>query len=201
MELTGTSATKNPLGLNISGLFVAIFGGSRTHLKFENISKQLGQALYSQKYNIIYGGGSGGPMAAAPLELSRLGGQTIGVLPKYWEHDCGETPGHLILVDNLAERKKYFFDYSCAFVGLPGGFGTLDEILEYVTYRQMQVHSKPIILLNVDGFYDCFKEWINRAVMEGCISQNCQSILQIVDSIDDVISILDSQRQELGYSY
>ena len=192
---------KNPLKLNINGLFIAVFGASGSHAKYEKVASNLAESLYNNKMNIVYGGGAGGIMGAGPVRMNELGGQVIGILPKVWEFESGPTPGILYLVDTLSERKNLFFDYACAFVAIPGGFGTMDEICEYITWRQMGVHTKPIILLNVDNFFEGFLIWIDRAVKEGLIRESCKEILVVVSSVEQVISHLNAHRAELAPNY
>eukprot|EP00834_Sanchytrium_tribonematis_P002035 NODE_56_length_28873_cov_1.243101.p11 type:complete len:200 gc:universal NODE_56_length_28873_cov_1.243101:10402-11001(+) len=178
----------NSRKLKISGLFVALFGGSNSHSKFDLTSVELSRLFYKNNYNIVYGGGKVGPMGTGPLELSKLGGQTIAVIPKVWE--C-ESPGHTILVETLAERKKLFFEYACAFVAIPGGFGTVDEVCEYITWRQMGLHKKPIILLNCDNYFDGFIAWIDHAHNEGLIRETCKEIITVCSTVDQVIDVLN----------
>eukprot|EP00835_Amoeboradix_gromovi_P006529 NODE_787_length_4254_cov_0.173526.p2 type:complete len:202 gc:universal NODE_787_length_4254_cov_0.173526:3578-4183(+) len=201
MQATDISVVKNPLNLKISGLFVSVFGASSRHAKFESVATELAIEFHKNNYNIVYGGGSEGIMGAGPTKMQELGGQVIGILPRVWEDFCGKTPGHLILVNNLAERKNHFFDYSCAFVAVPGGFGTLDEVLEYITWRQMKIHTKPIILLNTNDFFDGFLRWIDCAHNEGLIKQDCKEFLVVKNNPKDVVDHLNSMRSELSPSF
>tara|TARA_B110001454_G_scaffold219202_1_gene251941 strand:- start:19832 stop:20362 length:531 start_codon:yes stop_codon:yes gene_type:complete len=152
---------------------IALFCGARSgtaeHAKTAN---EFIDWMKSNKYSLVYGGGSTGIMGSVSNALIKNGSKVIGVIPHFlydWEvgnDDCTE----LIKVISMHERKKIMFDRADAFVVLPGGFGTLDEICEMITWKQLKTHNKPIAFLNSSGYFDKFFEFIEYGVKAEYIS-------------------------------
>ncbi len=118
--------------------------------------EDLAFCMVSQDIRLVYGGGSVGVMGAIADEVLRLGGQVTGVIPQFL---MDKEVGHLsvtemVITSNMHERKQKMADLSEGFVVLPGGFGTLEEFFEVLTWLQLGLHGKPIGVLNVDGYYD-----------------------------------------------
>lgn len=116
---------------------------------------QLGRDLASAKLKLIYGGGGVGLMGACALAAHEAGGEVLGIIPHFLKVreqrlDVVET----IVVDSMHERKIQLFDRSDAFVVLPGGIGTLEEIVELLSWRRLDLHAKPVVFYNVDGFWE-----------------------------------------------
>ncbi|WP_231492028.1 TIGR00730 family Rossman fold protein [Pedobacter sp. Leaf170] len=118
--------------------------------------KELAQSLVQQKIKLVYGGGSVGVMGVLANDVLELGGEVTGVIPQFL---MDKEVGHkgvteMILTENMHQRKQKMADLSDGFVILPGGFGTLEEFFEVLTWLQLGLHNKPIGVLNVNGFYD-----------------------------------------------
>ncbi|WP_316800838.1 TIGR00730 family Rossman fold protein [Pedobacter frigidisoli] len=118
--------------------------------------KQLAETLVKQEINLVYGGGSVGVMGVLANDVLELGGTVTGVIPQFL---MDKEVGHkgvteMIVTENMHQRKQKMADLSDGFVILPGGFGTLEEFFEVLTWLQLGLHSKPIGVLNVNGFYD-----------------------------------------------
>lgn len=116
---------------------------------------QLGRDLAAAKLKLIYGGGGVGLMGACALAAHEAGGEVLGIIPHFLKVreqrlDVVET----IVVDSMHERKIQLFDRSDAFVVLPGGIGTLEEIVELLSWRRLDLHAKPVVFYNVDGFWE-----------------------------------------------
>ncbi|MCJ0743480.1 LOG family protein [Pedobacter montanisoli] len=125
----------------------------------ENIMKaieQLAYTLVDQGIELVYGGGSVGVMGLIADEILRLGGTVKGVIPKFlMDKEVGHKGiTHMFITENMHERKQKMADLSDAFIILPGGFGTMEEFFEVLTWLQLGLHAKPIGVLNVNGFYD-----------------------------------------------
>jgi uncharacterized protein (TIGR00730 family) len=137
---------------------LAVFCGSKTgnNPLFEDHAKQLGHILSSKNITLIYGGGNKGIMGAVANAVLEKNGKVIGIIPQVlteWEaHHTGIT--ELIIVDNMHTRKKMLYEKCDAAIILPGGFGTLDELFEMLTWNQLSIHSKKIFILNTAGFYN-----------------------------------------------
>ena len=137
---------------------LAVFCGSKTgnNPLFEAHAKELGQILADKKVTLIYGGGNKGIMGAVANAALENNGKVIGIIPQVlleWEaHHNGIT--ELIVVDNMHTRKKMLYEKCDAAIILPGGFGTLDEFFEMLTWNQLNIHNKKIFILNTAGFYN-----------------------------------------------
>ena len=145
---------------------------------------QLGQLMVQQGIGLVYGGGGVGLMGVIARTIVAGGGQVTGVLPtalmskelpvaKSLEQNHGE----LILVETMHARKALMAQRADAYIAMPGGFGTLDELFEAVTWNQLGVQRKPIGVLNVAGYFDALLAWIERAVDDGFVSDKYRNML------------------------
>lgn len=118
--------------------------------------KQLAETLVKQGIRLVYGGGSVGVMGVLANDILELGGAVTGVIPQFlMDKEVGHKGGtEMIVTENMHQRKQKMADLSDGFVILPGGFGTLEEFFEVLTWLQLGLHNKPIGVLNVNGFYD-----------------------------------------------
>jgi uncharacterized protein (TIGR00730 family) len=131
----------------------ANFNGDKT---LKQAIVDLAAAMVSQNVTLVYGGGSVGVMGVIADEVMKLGGTVIGVIPQFL---LDKEVGHkgitqMVITENMHQRKQKMADLSDGFIVLPGGFGTLEEFFEVLTWLQLGLHSKPIGVLNVSGFYD-----------------------------------------------
>ena len=137
---------------------IVVFCGSQSGLRpeYEAETFLLGKILAEKNIRIIYGGGNKGLMAAVANGALEAGGQVTGIIPKVlteFEHQHNGLT-ELLVVENMHERKKLLYELSDAAIILPGGYGTLDEMFEMLTWNQLKIHEKKIFFLNVNGFYD-----------------------------------------------
>lgn len=152
---------------------VCVYCGSNPGLKpvYAERAMALGTRLAKEKLTLVFGGGNVGLMGILADAVLAAGGEVIGVIPEQlvgWEiAHRGVT--RLEVVANMHERKARMFDLSDAFVALPGGFGTLDEIFEMLTWRQLGIGDKPCAFLDVDGFYAPLVAMMDRMVAEGFV--------------------------------
>lgn len=150
---------------------IAIFCGSSTgsNPNYEAKAKALGTYLGKNNYHLVYGGGNIGLMGAIANAALEAGGEVTGVLPHFLNR---KEVGHvdlskLILVDSMHERKQKIEQLSDAFIAMPGGFGTLEEVSEMLTWAQLGLHQKPIGLYNINGFYNPLLSQLDLMVNEG----------------------------------
>lgn len=137
---------------------VCVYCGSNFNgdLQLRNAIKQLAETLVKQQIKLVYGGGSVGVMGVLANDVLELGGLVTGIIPQFL---MDKEVGHkgiteMIVTENMHQRKQKMADLSDGFVILPGGFGTLEEFFEVLTWLQLGLHNKPIGVLNVNGFYD-----------------------------------------------
>ena len=153
--------------------YLCVYCGSRagTDARYEQTARLMGQTLAEQGYGLVYGGGHVGLMGAVAEAVLQAGGRVIGVIP---EAMVGRELAYrqvtqLEVVPSMHERKARMAALADAFVAMPGGYGTLEELFEIITWAQLGIHAKPIGLLNVAGYFDALAAMIEHAVQEGFI--------------------------------
>ena len=149
----------------------------------------LGQTLAKQNIDVVYGGSNVGLMGAVADGALSEGGKVIGVLPNFLRAKEIAHQGltELILVESMHERKTKMNDLCAGVIALPGGFGTLEELFEMLTWAQVGLHKKPIAILNVNGFYDSLVELTKNMVDKGLLKSANQEMLLVGNTIDDVL--------------
>ncbi|WP_316977659.1 LOG family protein [Shumkonia mesophila] len=167
-----------------------MFAGSRMGLngRFRAAAERLGRLMAERGIRLVYGGGAIGLMGVLAKSVLDHGGEVTGVIPDFlMTLEVGD-PGvtELIVVGSMHERKARMFDLSDGFVVLPGGLGTLDETIEMATWKQLQLHAKPIIAVNVDGYWDSLKGLLGAVVAGGFAHPAMPSLISTVDTVDDV---------------
>lgn len=162
---------------------VCVYCGSAIGARpvYAEAAKAFGRALVEADLALVYGGGSVGLMGTIADEVLGLGGRAIGVIPELL---MSKEVGHaglteLHVVADMHERKKKMADLSDAFVSMPGGVGTFEELFEVYTWAQLGYHQKPVALLNIDGFYDPLINLLQHTVDEGFMRQAYFDILQV----------------------
>ena len=154
--------------------YLCVFCGSSLghHPGFTNIAQRLGHALVQQGIGLVYGGGNIGLMGVLASTVLEEGGAVIGVIPNHLAEKellhPNLTTTHI--VNSMHERKALMADLSAGFITLPGGFGTLEECCEMVTWGQLQLHHKPCGLLNCFGFFDGLLRFFDHQVQEGFVT-------------------------------
>ncbi|MFZ6861586.1 TIGR00730 family Rossman fold protein [Undibacterium sp. Ji67W] len=142
-------------------------------------ARQLAATLVKHELRLVYGGGNVGLMGIIADEVLKLGGQVSGVIPKaLMDKEVGHTGlTQLHIVNNMHERKALMAQLSDAFIAMPGGIGTLEELFEVMTWAQLGFHEKPIGLLNVNGFYDGLLQFLQHTGEQGFLRANHLEIL------------------------
>jgi uncharacterized protein (TIGR00730 family) len=150
----------------------------------------LGQTLAKQNIELVYGGANVGLMGSIADGVLSEGGKVIGVLPNFLKSKeiAHEGLTELILVNSMHERKTKMNDLCEGVIALPGGFGTLEEFFEMLTWAQLGLHKKPIAILNIDGFYDSLCDLIQTMVDKGFLKEINQQMLLVSDNIDDLLN-------------
>jgi hypothetical protein len=172
---------------------LAIFCGSSTGVnpRFAEGARELGAAMAERNLSLVYGGGNRGLMGIVAQSLYDRGGKVIGVLPEALNRSdirLHTVEDELIIVPTMHERKAKMYSLADAFTALPGGIGTLEEILEIFTWLQLGYHQKPVAILNLAGFYDQLLDFLSYSVTQGFLKQDHLDAL-IVDQ--DVATLLE----------
>ena len=155
-------------------------------------ARSLGTAIAAAGFGVVYGGASAGLMGAVADAALAAGAEVIGVLPEVLVGKEIAHPGltTLELVPTMHERKARISELADAFIALPGGYGTLDEMLEAVTWAQLRIHSKPCLLVNTSGYWDGLIEFLDRAVQAGFVRPENRGLLHAVSSTADAIETI-----------
>ena len=159
---------------------------------FAETTIALGQAFAANGIRLIYGGGRVGLMGVVADATMDAGGEVTGIIPQHIHERELQHSGltELFVVDTMHTRKRMMADRSQAFVILPGGFGTLDECFEIITWKQLGLHESPVIFLNVHGFWDRLVALVDHQTEAGFISANRRRMFMVVDTVDEVIAEL-----------
>ncbi|MCL7044613.1 hypothetical protein MKW94_016883 [Papaver nudicaule] len=174
---------------------VCVFCGSSPGNKptYQLAAIQLGNELVERNIDLVYGGGSIGLMGLVSQSVYDGGRHVLGVIPKTLmpREITGETVGEVRTVSGMHQRKAEMARHADAFIALPGGYGTLEELLEVITWAQLGIHDKPVGLLNVDGYYNSLLSFIDKAVDEGFISPAARHIIVSAPTADQLMSKLE----------
>ena len=157
-------------------------------------TRRLGELLARAGLGIVYGGGGAGLMGALADAALAAGGEVIGVLPHFmkqveWGHN-GLTD--MRLVDDMHERKRTMIESSEALIALPGGCGTLEELLEAITWKRLGLHTNPIIIVNTRGFYDPLIAQLERCIDERFMLPKHRAMWSVVASVEEVLPALQN---------
>jgi len=157
---------------------------------YQQMAEATGQAIASQGQTLVYGGGRSGLMGVVANSALQAGGRVIGVIPEALvDRELAHTGlTELHIVKNMHERKTKMAELSDAFVALPGGAGTLEEIFEQWTWSQLGIHQKPCAFLNVDGFYDGLIQMIQGSVERGFSQERFVNKLIVAGQIEDILA-------------
>lgn len=155
-------------------------------------AQRFGRALAAAGITLIYGGGRGGLMGLTADAALAEGGQVVGIIPGHL-HDREvqhEGLSELIVVDSMHTRKRLMFERAAAFVSLPGGLGTLDETIEIITWRQLGLHDKPIVLVDEDGYWRPLTTLFEHIIAGGFAREESRRLWHVVETVDAVLPAL-----------
>ncbi len=175
---------------------LCVFCGSNEGLNpiYKEIAIQVGEILVRKGIGLVYGGGSIGLMGAVAESVQRAGGEVVGIITKNLldVEMVNKSVPRMCVVGSMHERKALMSDLSDGFLALPGGFGTLEEFCEVVTWCQLGIHRKPCGLLNVAAFYDPLLAMCDHAVKEGFISKIDRQLILAEEDPEALISRLNN---------
>ncbi len=151
-------------------------------------ARDLGQVLAGADLRLVYGGGGVGLMGETARAVHDAGGKVLGIMPKFLQsreiiYDDVETR----IVDNMHERKMMMFEEADAFVVLPGGVGTLEEVIELMSWRRLDLHKKPIIFLNTNGFWAPFYALVEHTLATGFTPDSFRNAYASADTVEEVL--------------
>lgn len=173
---------------------VCVYSASSTQIApvYFEVAEELGRLLARKRINLINGAGCIGLMAATSNAALAEGGMVTGVIPRFmveqgWHHQ-GLT--RLVETDTMHERKQLMAEMSDGVIALPGGCGTLEELLEIITWKQLGLYLKPIVILNIDGYYNPLLEMLKNAIDGNFMRKEHQAIWQVASTAEEAIDML-----------
>lgn len=173
---------------------VCVYCSSSSSIKplFFEQTKRLGELLADEKLVTVCGAGSKGLMAQLSDSILQAGGKIIGIIPKFmydlqWSHS---SLSELIVVNSMHERKQMMANMADAIIALPGGCGTMEELLEIITWKQLNLYQGLIIILNIDGYYNHLVSLLNLAISEKFMAEEHLKIWNVVNTPEDAIKLL-----------
>ncbi len=173
---------------------VCVFCGSRPGADpaYAASARELGRALAAEKLRLVYGAGDVGLMGVLAAAAGAAGGATFGVIPAHLvAREVGRRDlSTFVVTETMHERKKVMFMNAEAIVTLPGGPGSLDELFEVLTWRQLGLHAKPVMLLNIAGYWDPLLALLDHIVASGFAEAEFRASLEVFDSVPELMTAL-----------
>ncbi len=179
---------------SVRAVTVFLSSAKKVDAVYFDAARQLGQAIAREGWALVYGGNYIGCMAAIADGAREMGGQVIGITPKLFvdENVSDTLCDELIVTDSMRQRKHLLEQRGDAFITLPGGIGTFEEFFEIVVARQLGYHKKPIILLNINGFYSPLLELLEKGTEQHFVRPETKNIIQVATTIEEAMVILRS---------
>lgn len=184
---------------------LCVYCGSNTGIEpeFAEAARHFGAACANRGIGLVYGGGSVGLMGVAADAAIEAGGEVVGVIT---EQLVGAEVAHrglsrLEVVASMHERKARMSELADGFVVLPGGFGTVDEFAEMLTWNQLGIITKPVVLLDINGFWEPLLAWVDRAVEAGFLRPSHRMLAQRARTVDEAIAIASSPAPDTPHKW
>ena len=183
-------------------MVICVFGSSGTEIDKNYIDQTelLGEKLAKRGHSLMFGGGKNGLMGAAARGFTKGKGHITGVAPEFFKagdvlyKECDE----FVWPESMRDRKKYMEDNSDAFIITPGGIGTYEESLEVLTLKQLARLSKPIVVFNINGFFDKLLSVIDDNVKDGFVRAQTPELFKVTADIDEVINIVETDYYDIN---
>ena len=177
------------------GKSVCLFCGSsdRSDPTYTAAARDFGEQAVRAGWRLVYGGGGVGLMGAAARAAHEAGGRVLGVMPGFLRsrerlYDEVET----LVVTSMHERKTIMYDQSDAFVVAPGGVGTLEEVIEVLSWKRLDLHAKPVIFLNINGFWDGLLKVLEHSIAEGMTPESFREAWSVVATVEQAIALMQA---------
>lgn len=179
---------------------ICVYCASTDHIPqmYIDTAGKLGRLLVSRGFRLVYGGGNNGLMGVIAEEVHTHGGYVTGVITRQFV-DMGfayDAADEMIVHDTMRQRKAVMAQISDAFIALPGGYGTLEELLEIITLKQLDMHEKPIVILNVGGFYQGLISQFETCGSQNFVNEKHQNIYMVTQSVEDAVACISENIRE-----
>ncbi|HOL91724.1 MAG TPA: TIGR00730 family Rossman fold protein [Clostridiales bacterium] len=180
------------------GRVICVYASSSNSIdkKYTDIAARLGEAIARNGDTFLFGGGMRGLMGAAAMAVHRFGGRVVGIIPEALNLKgvVYEMCDELVVTKSLRERKAIMDERSDAFIALPGGFGTLEELLEIITLKQLKYHNKPIVILNCDRFYDALLDQFGHIMDLNFAKPESNLLYHVTSDVEDALKYIDTYK-------
>ncbi len=175
-------------------LSVCVYCGSRDGASpaYARAATAVGSAIAKRGWQLVYGGGRAGLMGRVADAALAAGGRVVGVIPRtLMDREVGHAGlTELHVVDTMHQRKRLMAERSDAFIALPGGIGTFEELFEVWTWRQLGYHDKPVGLLNVEGYYDALLGFLGQTVAGGFVAPQQHALLEVASDAETLLELI-----------
>lgn len=179
---------------------ICVFGAASNEIDKQYIDRveEVCKALGDRGHELVFGAGANGLMGAAARGMKAGGGKITGVIPEFFRSETIEEIysecDELIFTETMQERKKTMEDHADAFIVVPGGIGTFEEMFEVLTLKQLGRHSKPIVFYNIAGYYNNLMAFMHHCSDEGFIRRNCHLLYNVTDNNDELIDYIENSK-------
>lgn len=181
---------------------ICVYGASSEEINKSYIeqTEKFGEEIAKKGYGLVFGAGKYGLMGAVCRGAARQGGTSIGVVPEFFKEtqvltdQCTE----IVFTQTMRQRKQYMEEHADAFVMLPGGIGTFDEFFEMITLKQLSRHEKPIIIYNMNGYFNPLLKMMEYAVEQKFLSENCYLLYEVCRTPQEIFEYIETYKP---YSY
>jgi len=177
---------------------ICVYGAASSLIdkSYIEAGKELGRRIVERGHGLVFGGGSHGMMGAVVEGVAEKSGYSLGIIPKFFQEAGSEISANYctdyIYTETMRERKRELEENSNGFIVTPGGIGTLDEFFEILTLKQLGRHNKPIVIYNVNGFFDELDKMMDKSIEEQFITNDCKELYTTFDNIEDVLNYLEN---------
>lgn len=163
-------------------------------VRFHDTARELGRRIGDRGHDLVYGGGNVGTMGALAKGAKEAGAQVLSVIPRFFHEDdlTFAASDEIVLTDDLQERRRIMIERSDAAIALPGGFGTMEELAEFLTLRQLGFHHKPLVLVDLDGFWEGYLALIDRMRTERMIHEDHRDLILVAPGGIEAVDALEA---------
>ncbi len=180
---------------------ICVFGAASNEIDKSYIEavEKLGETMVKRGHSLVFGAGGSGLMGAAARGVHRAGGEIFGVIPKFFRDEEIEAIfdkcTQLIYTDTMAERKTRMENEADAFLVCPGGMGTFEEFFQVLTLKQLGRHSKPIVIYDINGYYEHLEAFLEVSMKERFIRENCRDLYFYSDNPGEILDYIENDKQ------
>lgn len=177
---------------------ICVFGAASDKIASSYIEsvEKLGEIIAEKGHSLVFGAGRDGLMGAVARGVKRKNGKILGVVPSFFIDENIEAMfdncTQLIQTETMRERKSLMESMANAFIVVPGGIGTFEEFFEIITLKQLGRHKKPIVIYNINGYYDSMQEMMEVSMREGFVREQCSSLYEISDDVNKVVDLIEN---------